>query len=414
MQVKLVTSFDRHPAGSIIEMPNEDAAFGIAKGLCRPLTDEEEATKNDLARIKATQQAIHKLSPKQPIDHGRSFPGFLKAVAARDSVLLKALYNSDLVVPETKTALGTGAAGSAGAGAGGYAIPQDFATNLRAVAAELAIMRPGAFVTPMNSPSLKIPYPDTRIVQAAGTSPFFGGALMSWIEDNTTLPETEPGLRQLELQAHLLSGYAVFSNPMLDDAGDAGAALLLEVFGQAIAWYEDYAFLQGNGVGKPLGVLNAPASYSLTRNLANTIQYTDIVGMHAHLIPASWNRACWVFAVSALPALLQLKDGASRAVLVQAGAGSPSPTWTIMGRPAYPTEKLPALGTKGDLLLIDRSLYAIGQRSPILIAASQHPKFLQNQSVWRLTELVDGQPWFDSTITLQDGTTVASPFVVLN
>ena len=49
----------------------------------------------------------------------------------------------------------------------------------------------------------------------------------------------------------------------------------------------------------------------------------------------------------------------------------------------------------------------------IEIAASEHVNFLKNQMTWRVVERVDGQPWLDKPITLQDGTTQVSPFVVL-
>ncbi|MFN7001244.1 MAG: phage major capsid protein [Elioraea tepidiphila] len=39
---------------------------------------------------------------------------------------------------------------------------------------------------------------------------------------------------------------------------------LLTLFGQAIGWFEEYSFLQGDGVGKPLGILNSPAAISVS------------------------------------------------------------------------------------------------------------------------------------------------------
>jgi HK97 family phage major capsid protein len=80
----------------------------------------------------------------------------------------------------------------------------------------------------------------------------------------------------------------------------------------------------------------------------------------------------------------------------------------------YCSEKLPALGTKGDLILIDPRYYLIGDRVQATIAASEHVNFLKNQVTFRVTRRTDGQPWIEKPITLQDGTTTASPFVVLN
>jgi hypothetical protein len=39
---------------------------------------------------------------------------------------------------------------------------------------------------------------------------------------------------------------------------------------------------------------------------------------------------------------------------------------------------------------------------------------IKNQMTWRVVERVDGQPWVERPITLQDGSTQVSPFVALN
>jgi len=50
------------------------------------------------------------------------------------------------------------------------------------------------------------------------------------------------------------------------------------------------------------------------------------------------------------------------------------------------TEKVPALGTTGDVSLIDPSLYVIGDRMQLEIAASEHVDFLKNQMTWRFLD----------------------------
>ena len=43
-----------------------------------------------------------------------------------------------------------------------------------------------------------------------------------------------------------------------------------------------------------------------------------------------------------------------------------------------------------------------------------HVNFLKNQMTWRVVERVDGQPWLEKPITLQDASSTVSPFVILN
>ena len=66
--------------------------------------------------------------------------------------------------------------------------------------------------------TLQFPYLDVTTVQASGTSPFFGGVILNWTEEAQTRTETEPQFKMLELKAHELSGYAVSSNILLQDA----------------------------------------------------------------------------------------------------------------------------------------------------------------------------------------------------
>src|SRR5207245_1768692 len=225
----------------------------------------------------------------------------------------------------------------------------------------------------------------------------------------------EPQFKMMELKAHELSGYSVSSNVLLQDSAFGLERFLMTLFGKAIAWFEEYAFLQGSGQGKPQGILTATPTISVTRNTANAVKFQDVANMYSKLLPSSINNSIWVHSPSVIPQLLQLADGANRAIFISIDQGiTRKPSWSLLGMPTFCTEKVPALGTKGDLLLIDPSLYVIGDRMQIEIAASEHVNFLKNQMTWRVVERVDGQPWLDKAITLQDATTQVSPFVVLN
>src|SRR5207249_2573673 len=142
--------------------------------------------------------------------------------------------------------------------------------------------------------------------QAAGNSPFFGGVIANWTSEAQTRTETEPTFKMMELKAQELSGYSVSSNILLQDAAFGLEKFLMVLFGKAVGWYEEYAFLQGNGVGKPLGVLNAPAAKSVTRNTPGHFYFPDVAAMLAGLLPASYNRSRWFVSPTAVQDLLQL------------------------------------------------------------------------------------------------------------
>lgn len=119
----------------------------------------------------------------------------------------------------------------------------------------------------------------------------------------------------------------------------------------------------------------------------------------------------WLMSQTVMTELFQMIDGASNNIWQPNAAAGPAST--LLGWPIIFTEKLPALGTTGDVCLVDYSWYLWGDRQAVTMDISREHKFRTNQTVFRTVEAIDGQPWLDSTITLADGSTVVSPFVVL-
>jgi HK97 family phage major capsid protein len=385
---------------------------GMLEGLSRGLNDTIQKTLEQVARGQtlSRRNAVPLLfgeGGRGDVKH--HFGDWLLHVAHNDKGYLEKEYGSSFS-PWQKAALG-----DASGVAGGYIVPPDFYQQLLAIAAEEATFRQFAFVQPMASATMQFPFLDLTTVQSAGVSPFFGGVQAYWTAEAQTRTETEPQFKMMELKANELSGYSVSSNVLLQDAAFGLEKFLITLFGRAVAWFEEYAFLQGNGVGKPLGILNAPCTIFMTRNTTGHFSFQDVSNMLASLLPSSYTKARWYISPTVVQDLLQLKDGANRAMFLSIDQGvTKPPIWKLLNLPVTITEKLPALGTKGDVLLVDPSLYVIGDRMQLEIAASEHVNFLKNQTTWRFVQRVDGQPWMDKKITLQDGSTTVSPFVGIN
>jgi len=397
------------PLGPVIARGIESALAGWTRGLDAIINQTLKQFAD--AQTQGRRHAIPAIFGEGGTgDPKKSFGDWALAVARGDKNYLEKHYGSTFVAWQQKAALA-----EASGVTGGYTVPPEFYQQLQTIMAEQTFIRPRAFVVPMASATLQMPYLDITTVQSAGVSPFFGGVQMSWTAEAQTRTETEPQFRQMELKAWELSGYTVSSNVLLQDSVMGLEQFLMMLFAQSIAWFEEYAFLQGNGVGKPQGMLSAPAAIPVTRNTPTSVLFVDVATMWSKLLPMSWGKAIWTFSPTVVPQLLQLKDGNGRAIFISIDQGiTKTPTWSLLGRPAYPTEKVPALGTKGDLMLLDPGLYVIGDRMSIEIAASEHVNFLKNQMTWRVVERVDGQPWLSAPVTLQDTTTQVSPFVVLN
>jgi HK97 family phage major capsid protein len=351
-----------------------------------------------------------------------TFSGFLAAVkqassrypGERDAGLdvLEKTYKTSHVTG-TGTAVTKTAMTELSGTLGGYLIPTDFTYDLMRVISEESFIYPRATVVPMTTSMMLAPKIDVETATGTvGNPSWFGGVQFSWGSDSTSLTETEPQFRQLSLKAWDLLGYAVLSNQFLMDTGPTGEEYLVKLFGAAAAWQAEYAFLQGVGAGStmPLGIINAPATYAYSRAIANQVQLFDVAGMASHLIPFSFKKAIWACSPSALQYVTSMQFYAPNYGCQTDVSGY---CGTLMSRPLFVTDKLPALGSAGDLLLFDPSLYIIGERMQVMVDVSDQVNFRNYQTVFRIWMRLDGKPQVSSTITAQDNTTTLSPYVML-
>lgn len=295
--------------------------------------------------------------------------------------------------------------------AGGFLVPEEFRAQLWMQAIEKAVIRPFATVIPMGTDTLNIPaIVDTQHSESGG---LFGGIIAHWTEEKGAKTATDPEFRRVRLIAKKLTGFTYASDELLADSAIPLAALLTKLFGDAIAWYEDEGFIDGNGVGEPLGWMNSGALIRVVRNTLGSIVMADLSGMMARLYPASLYGAntVWLANPSILPQLMALATINVNWISIDQGAAKRIPS-RLFGMPLIFTEKMQALGTTGDIALLDLSYYLIGDRSSIKVDVSKEYRFNTDETTWRFVKRVDGQPWVDDVFTPKHGTTL-SPFVIL-
>lgn len=298
---------------------------------------------------------------------------------------------------------------------GGFLIPERLRSELLRVSLEKAMVRSQARVIPMDS--LKVPIP--TIDSTSNVSSVYGGMVAYWTEESGALTESQARFGRVILEAWKLTGYSVIPNELFQDSAISIAALIEQLWPEAIAFFEDIAFLRGSGAGEPLGVIGAnnqaaiPVSKEAGQT-ANTIMWENIVKMFARMLPASQGQAFWLtshdtFAELATMALSVGTGGGP--VWLANGILSPAPS--ILGRPLRETEKVPTLGTRGDISYQDLSYYLIGDRQTMMADSSPHYRFANDQTAFRIIERVTGRPWLQSAITPYNGGPTVSPHVEL-
>jgi HK97 family phage major capsid protein len=272
--------------------------------------------------------------------------------------------------------------------------------------------------------SLKLRFP--AIDSTTNVGSVFGGITAYWTEEGAELAESQGAFQAIGLEAWKLTALATVTNELVRDAAGGFNIYLEQLFPAALSYFEDLAFLKGNGVGQPLGVLNTNNQALVTvskesSQAADTIVWNNILKMYARMLPTSLSKAVWLVTPEALPQLANMtvavknvagtENVGGSAVWLTDGTGAP--TLTLLGRPVIITEKAGLLGDLGDIAFVDLSMYLIGDRQQMTMDSSAHAKFTSDKTVYRIIERVDGRPWVNSAITPQNGGPTLSPFVQL-
>ena len=345
----------------------------------------------------------------EPTKPEKGLIDFLKAIIYNDRATLKAM-GAEWIKYESEYSDGTKVLGDQTGAQGGFLVPDQFLPDLIMVEPEREIVWPRADIVPMQNRTLQVPGLST-----AGSTPgqtnMIPGMIGHWTETGTQKSEVNMEFTQVDLVAHEYSGWIPIKDALLEDSPLAVESIVRNTMRKGVQFYRDEAFLDGTGAGQPQGVIDAPGTLALARNIAGAISFLDLVGMKGQLLPTSWMNAMWVFHQSCYTSLRTMQDPAGNYIWVEnARDGEPD---RILGFPYMFTEKTQTLGRRGDVILADWEWYFIGNKSELSIASSEHVLFLLNQKVIKFVMRVDGQEKLPAPIFLKDGITEVSPFVVL-
>jgi len=296
---------------------------------------------------------------------------------------------------------------------GGILIPEAMRSQLLEHALETAIVRPRAMVVPMET--LRVSFP--AIDETSHSSSVFGGIVCYWTAEGSDFTESEAKFGEVTLESRNLTAYCEVPNTLIADSALSFQAFIDRKLPQALSFYEDDAFMNGSGVGMPLGYMKGAAMVSVAKQAgqaADTLVWENIVKMYSRMLPGSLGRAVWVASINTFPELatmaLSVGTGGSAIWLNNGVSGPPM---TILGRPVLFTEKAPVLGDAGDLTFVDLDHYLIGDRQVMTAESSAHYKFQANKTAYKVISRVDGRPWLNASITPKNGGDDLSAFVQL-
>ena len=225
---------------------------------------------------------------------------------------------------------------------GGYLVPEEYDNRLIDVLDEENIMRKlGTRITTSGEHKINI----------AATKP-----AASWIEEGGALSFGDATFDQILMDAHKLHVAIKVTEELLYDNAFGLENYIITQFGKALANAEEDAFLNGDGVGKPLGLFAASGGGQIAETLTAAIKADDITNLVYALKRPYRKNASFIMNDKNIAAIRKLKDN-NGAYIWQPSAQAGEPD-RLFGYPvhtsAYAPEDAIAFG--------DYKYYNIGDR----------------------------------------------------
>ena len=247
----------------------------------------------------------------------------------------------------------------------------------------------------------------------------WGGIRGYWTDEAAAMTASAPKFKRISMELEKLTALYYATDELLQDA-PALAARVESSVSQELAFKLDDAIIEGDGSGKPLGLLNANCLVSVaieTGQAASTIVADNIINMYSRIWAPSRSRAVWIANADVIPQLYTMSIAVGTGgvpVWLPGNSMTGRPNDSLIGRPIIYIEQCETIGTAGDIYLADMSQYGLIEKGGVQSAMSIHVRFLNNETVFRFVMRVNGQPYWESALTPFKGTSnTVSPFVNL-
>jgi HK97 family phage major capsid protein len=226
---------------------------------------------------------------------------------------------------------------------GGYLVPEEMSNTIDRVVGTVSVMRDLASVIQISTDTYK------KLVS-------LGGATSGWVSEKESRSETTaPNLSEIAINTAEIYANPAATNQLLDDAQVDIAQWLADEVAITFAEQEGAAFINGDGVGKPRGLLQHPtvanANYAwksvgfiVSGNATGfaTSNPTDrFMDLYYALKQQYRNGATWLTSDAVLGQIRKFKDGQGNYIWSPPTVDMPA---TILGKPVRTDDNMPALG----------------------------------------------------------------------
>ena len=233
---------------------------------------------------------------------------------------------------------------------GGYLVPDEFERTLVEALEEENVFRTLAHVIKTSSGDRKIP-----VVASKGSA--------SWVDEEGAYQESDDAFSQVSIGAYKLGTMIKVSEELLADSVFDLEAYISKEFARRIGAREEESFFNGDGKGKPLGILAAAggAEVGVTAASATAITADEVIDLFYSLKAPYRKNAVWLLNDATVKQIRKLKDTTGQ-YLWQPSlvAGTPD---TILGRPVKTSAFMPTTAASAKTIAFgDFKYYWIADR----------------------------------------------------
>ena len=262
---------------------------------------------------------------------------------------------------------------------GGYLVPDEYERTLVDALQEENRLRTLCKIIRTSSGDRKIP-----LVASHGTA--------SWVEEEGAIPESDDAFGQITIGAHKIASMIKVSDELLQDSVFDIENYIATEFARRVGDAEEAAFINGDGSGKPYGMLHTSngAVAGVTAASATAITADELLDLIYSLKAPYRKRAVFLMHDSTIKAVRKLKDGNSQ-YLWQPGMKEGEPDM-LLGYRLVTSTHMPAIAASAKPILFgDLTSYWIADREGRSMQRLNELYAATGQVGFRVTQRVDGR-----------------------
>jgi HK97 family phage major capsid protein len=383
-----MTKHDMAPFDAPIEL--KDAAEGFSD-------DANDVVTKALGELTATIDERLKEIEAKSADADKRFADFEKRLARPGIVAPAVITKKDAAELESKAfdaycrrgdaglshvevkALSVGVSGASG----GYLVPPSWLTELEKNLVLSSPMRSVARVVNVGVPVVTLP---KRTANLSST----------WVSETGARTESDPTYGQQNFTVYEVAGYVDVSNQLLEDSMFPLEQELAKDIGQELGRAEGAAFVNGDGNGKPTGLLHTPVAGSIVDAAGATIAADDLIEAFYSLPTAYAANGVWLMNRKTLGLIRKMKASGSGEYLWHENASAEASlpfggAGTLLGKPIVEMPDFPDVAPSTvSVVFGDMSNYRIFDRVGVELLRDPYTQRASGQTRFHFRKRVGG------------------------